>query len=203
MKAICLNCTLKPSPEESSTASLADVVMSVLREEGVQTDEIRLVDHRIDPGVISEAVAEGDEWPAIRERILAAEILLVATPTWMGQPSSVSKRALERMDAFLSETRDDGETPIAYNRVAGVVVVGNEDGAHHCISEISGVLVDVGYTVPGQAWTYWNKGPGPGEEVWLTTDEREWSITTGQTAARNLLAVARGLQAHPLPPPQS
>ncbi len=204
MRAICLNCTLKPSPEESSTASLADVVMAVLRAEGVETDEIRLVDHRIDPGVVSEPVAEGDEWPAVRERILAAEILLVATPTWLGQPSSVSKRALERMDAFLSETREDGATPIAYNRVAGVVVVGNEDGAHHCISEISGALVDIGYTVPAQSWTYWNKGPGPGEEVWLTTDEREWSITTGQTAARNLLTVARALQAYPLPPlPQS
>jgi multimeric flavodoxin WrbA len=118
----------------------------------------------------------------------------------MGQPSSVSKRALERMDAFLSETREDGETPIAYNRVAGVVVVGNEDGAHHCISEIAGALIDIGYTIPAQAWTYWNKGPGPGEETWLTTDEREWSTTTGQTAARNLLATARALSAHPLPP---
>jgi hypothetical protein len=112
--------------------------MSALRDEGVQTETIRLVDHQIDPGVVSEAVSDGDEWPAIRERILAAEILVVATPTWIGQPSSISKRALERMDAFLSETRDDDVTPIAYNRVAGVVVVGNEDDAHHCISEISG-----------------------------------------------------------------
>jgi len=203
MKAICLTCTLKRSPEESSAASLSEVVMSALREQGVETDEIRLVDHQIDPGVVSEAVSEGDEWPQVRERILAAEILVVATPTWLGQPSSVSKRALERMDAFLSETREDGETPVAYNRVAGVVVVGNEDGAHHCISEISGALVDIGYTVPGQAWTYWNKGPGPGDEVWLTTDEREWSITTGRTAANNLLAVARALQAWPMPAPAS
>jgi hypothetical protein len=99
------------------------------------------------------------------------------------------------MDALLSETYDDGETPIAFNRVAGVVVVGNEDAAHHCISEISGALIDIGYTIPAQAWTYWNKGPAPGEEESLTTDEREWSITTGQTAARNLLAVARPARA--------
>ena len=201
MKAICLNCTLKRSPEPSSTASLSEVVMSALRDQGVETDEIRLVDHQIDPGVVSEAVTGADEWPAIRERILAAEILVVATPTWLGQPSSVSKRALERMDAFLSETREDGQTPVAYNRVAGVVVVGNEDGAHHCIAEISGALIDIGYTVPAQAWTYWNKGPGPGEEEWLSTDEREWSITTGQTAASNLLAAAQALSAHPLPAP--
>jgi multimeric flavodoxin WrbA len=203
MRAICLNGTLKRSPEESSTASLSDVVLAALREEGVETDTIRLVDHTIEPGVVSEAVTDADEWPALRERILAAEILVVATPTWFGQPSSVCKRALERMDAFLSETRDDGETPIAFNRVAGVVVVGNEDGAHHCISEISGALVDIGYTIPGQAWTYWNKGPGPGDEVWLTTDERAWSIATGRTAAQNLLAVARALQAHPMPVPAS
>jgi multimeric flavodoxin WrbA len=201
VKAICLNCTLKRSPAASSSASLSDVVMSALRRAGVETDTIRLVDHTIEPGVVSEAVTEADEWPAIRERILTAEILVVATPTWLGQPSSVSKRALERMDAFLSETYDDDVTPIAFNRVAGVVVVGNEDGAHHCISEISGALIDIGYTIPAQAWTYWNKGPGPGEEEWLTTDEREWSITTGQTAARNLLAVARALRAHPIPPP--
>jgi len=174
--------------------------MATLREQGVETEQIRLVDHRIDPGVVSEPVTEGDEWPAIRERILAAEILVVATPTWLGQPSSVSKRALERMDALLSETGEDG-TPVAYNRVAGVVVVGNEDGAHHCIAEITGALIDIGYTIPAQAWTYWNKGPGPGEETWLTTTEREWSTTTGQTAASNLLAVARALSAHPMPAP--
>jgi multimeric flavodoxin WrbA len=203
VKAICLNCTLKRSPEPSSAASLSEVVTSALRDAGVEIDEIRLADHQIDPGVVSEAVSEGDEWPQIRERILAADILVVATPTWLGQPSSIAKRALERMDAFLSETGDDDATPVAYNRVAGVVVVGNEDGAHHCISEISGALVDIGYTIPAQAWTYWNKGPGPGDEEWLTTDEREWSITTGKTAAQNLLAVARALQAQPIPPPRS
>ena len=168
MRVTCLVCTLKRSPEPSNSESLAEVVLEELRTQGVQTDAIRLADHRIDPGVVSEAVSEGDEWPAIRERILAAEILLFALPTWLGQPSSVAKRALERMDAFLSETRDD-DTPVAYNRVAGVVVVGNEDGAHHCIAEVNGALNDIGYTLPGQNWTYWNKGPGPGEEEWLTT----------------------------------
>jgi hypothetical protein len=97
--------------------------------------------------------------------------------------------------------RPDDETPIAYNRVAGVVVTGNEDGAHHVISEVAGALVDIGYTVPGQAWTYWNKGPGPGDEEWLTTDHREWSITTARTAAQNLVAAARGLRASALPAP--
>jgi multimeric flavodoxin WrbA len=201
MRALCLNCTLKRSPEPSNTGALADVVLSALAEQGVETGTIRLADHRVEPGVVSEAVVEGDEWPAIRERILAAEILLVATPTWVGQPSSIAKRAIERMDAFLSETREDGETPVAFNRVAGVVVTGNEDGAHHCISEIAGALIDIGYTVPGQAWTYWNRGPGPGEEEWLNTDERDWTTSTGRAAAANLLAVARALEAQPIPAP--
>lgn len=202
MKALTLNCTLKRSPDESNTGSLASVVEEALREHGVETDQIRLADHVIEPGVVSEAVTDADEWPAIRERILAAEILIIATPTWLGQPSSIAKRALERMDAMLSETRDDG-TPVAYNRVGGVVVTGNEDGAHHIIAEVGQALNDIGYTLPAQGWTYWNKGPGPGDEEWLTTDEREWTITTGKTAAQNLVAVAKGLQASPIPAPPS
>jgi multimeric flavodoxin WrbA len=202
MHATCLVCTLKRSPEPSNSESLAEVVLDALRGEGVSTDVIRLADHRIDPGVVSEAVAEGDEWPEIRERIVAAEILIFALPTWLGQPSSVAKRALERMDAMLSETRDDG-TPVAYNRVAGVVVVGNEDGAHHCIAEVNGALNDIGYTLPGQNWTYWNKGPGPGQEEWLNTEDRERSISTGRTAAQNLLAAARALERSPIPAPPS
>ena len=201
MRATCLVCTLKRSPEESNSESLAQVVLGALRDEGVETDVIRLPDHRIDFGVASEALSERDEWPAIRARILASEILIVATPTWLGNPSSVSKMALERMDAFLSETRDDGRTPVAYNRVAGVVCVGNEDGAHHVIAETNAALNDIGYSMPGQNWTYWNKGPGPGEEEWLTTEDRDWSISTGKAAASNILAMARALRASPIPPP--
>jgi multimeric flavodoxin WrbA len=201
MRALCLTCTLKRSPEPSNTSDLAAVVLDALRAEGVETEEIRLVDHTIEPGVASEAVTDADKWPAIRERIVAADILVMATPTWLGQPASVAKRALERMDGMLSETREDGSTPIAYNRVAGVVVTGNEDGAHHVIAEINGALNDIGYTLPGQNWTYWNKGPGPGDEEWLNTSEREWTISTGKAAAQNLLAVARALAAAPIPPP--
>jgi multimeric flavodoxin WrbA len=101
MNAICLNCTLKRSPEPSNGEAPAEVVMSALREDGVQTEAVRLADYRIEPGVVSEAIVDGDEWPEIRARIVAADILVMATPTWIGQPSSIAKRALERMDAFL------------------------------------------------------------------------------------------------------
>ena len=99
-------------------------------------------------------------------------------------------------------TNDEGR-PVAYNRVAGVVVTGNEDGAHHVISEVSGALIDIGYTIPGQAWTYWNKGPGPGDSYLESDEGKEWSKTTGETAAQNLVAVAQALAGHPLPAPPS
>jgi multimeric flavodoxin WrbA len=199
LSAIVLNCTLKPSPAPSNTEALARVVMDALAERGVSVDIARVVDHDVKPGVSSDE-GEGDEWPALRERVLAADILVMATPTWLGQPSSVAKRALERMDAFLSETDDEGR-PVAYNRVAGIVVTGNEDGAHHVIAEVAQALIDLGYTVPGQAWTYWNRGPGPGPAYLEEPEGHEWSAKTGRAAAANLVAVATALQASPMGPP--
>jgi multimeric flavodoxin WrbA len=201
MKALILNCSLKANPEPSNTAQLANVLAGALRAEDIEVAEVRLADHAIAPGVETD-MGEGDEWPAIHDRILESEILIVATPTWVGRPSSIAQRMLERMDAMLAET-DDEERPVAYNRVAGVVVTGNEDGAHHVIAEIAGGLGDIGFTIPGQAWTYWNKGPGPGEDYSETDEGREWSATTGKAAASNLLAVARALAANPVPPPPS
>ncbi|MEV8592665.1 flavodoxin family protein [Streptomyces sp. NPDC052012] len=202
MKALAINCTLKKSPETSNTEALLRAVTEQLEKDGVEVDVVRAVDLDIAPGVVSEAVHEGDDWPDVHARILASEILVIASPTWLGQPSSVAKRVLERMDAMLSET-DDAGRPVAYNRVAGVVVTGNEDGAHHVISEITGGLQDIGYTIPGQAWTYWNQGPGPGPSFLEGGRGHDWSRRTGRAMAANLLGVAQALSAHPLgPPPQ-
>jgi multimeric flavodoxin WrbA len=201
MRATIINCTLKTSPETSNTEALASVVVDALKEHDVETEMIRALDYEIKPGTETD-MGTGDQWPEIHEKLLASEILVIATPTWFGQPSSVSKRVLERMNGMLSET-DDSERPVAYNRVAGVVVTGNEDGAHHVISEISGALVDIGYTIPGQAWTYWNKGPGPGDEYLEADDEegKQWSHTTGRAAAQNLVAVATALAANEMKAP--
>lgn len=202
LSCVVLNCSLKPSPADSNTEALAGVVLRALQDEGVTGEIVRLVDHQIDPGVESDAQSDGDEWPAIRAKVVAADIVILATPTWLGQISSVCKRALERMDAFLSETQEDGR-PITYDKVAGFVVTGNEDGAHHCIAQMAQGMIDLGFTVPAQAWTYWNKGPGPGDEEYLNSAQVDWSNTTGRTAAQNLLAVARALQGAPLPAPAS
>jgi multimeric flavodoxin WrbA len=199
MRALVLNCTLKPSPEPSNTDQLAQVVIDGLRRAKVEVEQVRLVDLAISPGVTSDE-GSGDEWPSVHEKLLRSEILVVATPTWVGRPSSVAQRMLERMDAMLSET-DDNDRPVAYNRVAGVVVTGNEDGAHHVISEISGGLGDIGYTIPGQAWTYWNKGPGPGPSYSDTAEGHDWSAKTGRTMAANLVAVAKALAETPVPAP--
>src|SRR3546814_19482732 len=94
----------------------------------------------------------------------------------MGHPSSVAQQVLERMDAMITEMRDG--VPVAYGKVAGVVCTGNEDGAHHVISEICGALIDIGYTIPPQAWTYWNKGPGPGDSYMQTDYRHDWSAKT-------------------------
>jgi multimeric flavodoxin WrbA len=199
LRALVVNCTLKPSPAESNTRALASGVEAALESRGAEVESLRAVDHDIRPGVSSDE-GDGDAWPAIRDRIVASDILVVATPTWLGQPSSVAKRVLERMDAMISETGDGGR-PIAYNKVAGAVVTGNEDGAHHVIAEVAQALIDIGFTVPGQAWTYWNRGPGPGPSYLQSDEGHDWSRATGQAAAANLVAVARALRDHPMPPP--
>ena len=201
MRAVVLNCTLKPSPETSSTEALARVVIAELEKGGASVDLVRLVDLNIKPGVESD-MGEGDDWPGVREKILAANILIVATPTWLGQQSSVCMRALERMDALIGEADGSGR-PVAFGKVAGVVVTGNEDGAHHIVASVCQALIDIGFTVPGHIWTYWHLGPGPGPNYVDTDQAHDYSDRVGRNAARNLLAVARVLKPETFPVPES
>lgn len=197
MRALFLSCTLKPSPKPSSTEALAQVLVGELARLGVESDLVRLVDLDIKPGTESD-MGNSDAWPGIRDKILAADIVVMATPTWLGQHSSVCQRAIERMDAMLSETKPDGR-PILFDKVAGVVVTGNEDGAHHIIACVTQAMMDCGFTIPAQCWTYWHLGPGPGPDYRDDTKGHEWSDRTGRNAARNLAAVASALKASPLP----
>ncbi len=201
MRALVLNCTLKPSPETSSTEALARVLMAELEKGGAAVELVRLVDLNIKPGVKTDQ-GEGDDWPTVHEKILNADILVMATPTWLGQQSSVCMRALERMDAMLSETDEEGRG-VAMNRVAGVVVTGNEDGAHHIVGTVSQALIDIGFTVPGQSWTYWHLGPGPGPDYVDTDKAHEYSDRLARNAARNLLAVAKALKPGVFPPQET
>jgi len=155
LTAIALNCTLKRSGgESSSTDKMIDLLAGAFRDNGVVLVEtIRMADHDVLPGVKSDE-GKGDAWPTIRKKILAADILILGTPVWMGQMSSIAKRVLERMDAFLSETDDASRTP-AYGKVAVCAIVGNEDGAHHITATVFQALNDVGWTVPAAGACYW------------------------------------------------
>ena len=201
MRAVVLNCTLKPSPGSSSTEALAKVVIGELEKGGAEVDLVRLVDLNIKPGVESD-MGEGDDWPSVHAKILAADILIVATPTWLGQQSSVCMRALERMDALIGETDDSGR-PVAFGKVAGVVIVGNEDGAHHIVGTVCQALIDIGFTVPGHSWTYWHLGPGVGPDYTETDQGHDYSDRVGRNAARNLLALAGVISPETFPVPES
>jgi multimeric flavodoxin WrbA len=155
LKAIAINCTLKGSDgEESSTDKMIALIGSELRKHGVTVGKtIRIADHDVKPGVTSDE-GKGDEWPDIRKRILAADILVFGTPIWMGQMSSIAKRVCERMDAFLSET-DEAKRMPSYGKVALLAIVGNEDGAHGASAHLYQSLNDTGWTIPAGAVAYW------------------------------------------------
>ena len=154
LKAVALITTLKRTPEASSADKLAHDLAAEFDTQGVDTEFIRLVDHVIKPGVEID-MKNGDEWPQIRKKIMAADILIVATPTWVGQMSSELLRAIERLDAELSETDDEGRYQ-TYPKVAAVAIVGNEDGAHKITADVLQSLNDLGFTFAANAATYWN-----------------------------------------------
>lgn len=149
---LALNCSLK-TKGESSTDRLLGLCLDGFAKHGVRTETIRVAALDIKPGVTSDE-GKGDAWPDLRQKIAACDILLIGSPVWMGQPSSVAKRVCERLDAFLEEADEKGRTP-GYGKVANVAVVGNEDGAHHVSAEIFQALADVGFTIPAGGPTYW------------------------------------------------
>jgi multimeric flavodoxin WrbA len=155
LTAIAINCTLKRSGgEPSSTDKMIGIISAELSKRAVEVREtIRIADHDIKPGVTSDE-GPGDAWPGIRKQILDCDILIFGTPIWLGQPSSLAKRVVERMDAFFSETDDCGRMP-SFGKVAVVGIVGNEDGAHHVTAELLQALNDTGWTIPAQAACYW------------------------------------------------
>ena len=155
LSAIALNCTLKSSGDEASST---DAMIAVLRDAFAQYDvtlseTLRIADYNVLPGVTSDE-GEGDDWPRLREKILAHDILVFGGPIWLGQISSIAKRVLERMDAFLSETDEKGRMP-SYSKVAVAAIVGNEDGAHWASSQLFQSLNDTRWTIPAAAACYW------------------------------------------------
>ena len=199
LKVVAFNCSLKSASdkEQSSTEVLLSQLLQALEEHGATGSIVRAVDHNIKAGVTSDE-GEGDDWPALRQRVVNADILIMATPIWLGQPSSVAKRVMERMDAFLGETDDKGRMP-SYGKVGIVAVVGNEDGAHHCAAELIQAMTEVGFTCPAGGVTYW-VGEAQGDKVYRDFKQAPKVVAeTTAMLASNTAHLARLLKAATYP----
>ncbi len=172
LSAVYVNCTLKKSPQKSHTDTLMTISRRIMDKENVKTEEIRLVDHQVADGVYPDMTKhnwEKDEWPALFERIIKADILILGTPIWLGEKSSVAQKLIERLYAMSAETNAKGQY-IYYGKVGGCIITGNEDGIKHCAMGILYSLQHVGYSIPPQADCGWigMVGPGPsyGDTEW-------------------------------------
>ncbi len=199
LSAIFINCTLKPSPEVSHTQGLADRAIAIMRRNGVQVEVVRAVDHEIATGVQPDMTAHGaerDDWPAIYERVLAADILVLMTPIWLGEKSSVATRVIERLYGNSHLLNAAGQWAY-YGRVGGCIVTGNEDGAKHCAMNVLYSLQHLGYTIPPQADSCWlgEAGPGPSYlDPGSGGPENDFTNRNTTFLAWNLMHVARMLK---------
>ncbi len=165
LRALFLNCTLKRSPELSHTQGLIDISRAIMERNGVNVEVLRPIDHDIATGVWGDMTTHGwdtDEWPMIYEKVKASDILVITSPIWLGEKSSVCTRVIERLYATSSDLNEHGQYSY-YGRVAGSLITGNEDGAKHCCMNILYSLQHLGYAIPPQADAAWlgEAGPGP------------------------------------------
>ncbi len=199
LKALALNCSLKASPKVSNTQALIDKVAGVFDELDVVLETIRVADMDVLPGVTSDE-GEGDQWPRILERIKACDILIIATPIWFGVRSSIAQRVLERLDGTFAEgDQVTGQYPL-YGKVGGVIITGNEDGAHDCAANTLFNLTHLGCTVPPNVDCYWvgDAGPGP-SYIQAGGDRHLYTNRTARYMAHNLAWFARLLCENPIP----
>ena len=165
LSALFINCTLKKSPNRSHTQGLMDVSAAIMRKQGVSVDSLRAIDHDIATGVWPDMTEHGwdtDEWPDLFSRVMAADILVVGTPIWLGDKSSVCARVIERLYANSGQLNESGQYAY-YGRVGGCLVTGNEDGVKHVAMNVLYSLQHLGYVIPPQADAGWigEVGPGP------------------------------------------
>lgn len=165
LRALYINCTLKKSPEVSNTEGLIKISRHIMEKHGVKTELLRAVDHQIATGVYPDMREHGwevDEWPEIYKKVMAADILVICGPIWLGDNSSVTKRVIERLYGNSSLLNDAGQYAY-YGKAGGCLITGNEDGIKHCAMNVLYSLQHLGYTIPPQADAGWvgDAGPGP------------------------------------------
>ena len=164
LRAIVLNCTLKPSGQPSNTDALLQVPQAIMQANGIETEILRPVDFDLPPGVFPDMREHGfkaDDWPDMCKKVMAADILIVGTPIWLGEESSVCRRLIERLYAESGKLNDRDQS-IYYGRVGGCIVTGNEDGVKHCAMSVLYALQHLGYLIPPQADAGWIGEAGPG-----------------------------------------
>jgi len=165
LRALFINCTLTKSPETSHTQYLIDASATIMEKNGVRVESIRSVDHDIAQGVYPDMTEHGwstDEWPDIYKKVVAADILVLAGPIWLGDNSSEMKKVIERLYAHSGELNDKGQW-VYYGKTGGCLITGNEDGIKHCAMNILYSMQHIGYSIPPQADAGWigEAGPGP------------------------------------------
>lgn len=165
LRAMYINCTLKKSPAKSNTQGLMDLSANIMKKEGVNVDNLRFVDHEVATGVFPDMTEQGwetDEFPELFKRIIAADILIIGTPIWLGEQSSKTRKLIERLYAMSSEQNEKGQY-LYYGKTGGCIITGNEDGIKHCAMGILYSLQHLGYSIPPQADAGWigEVGPGP------------------------------------------
>ena len=172
LNVMYINCTLKKSPETSNTSKLIDVSKRIMEKEQVSIDEIRLVDHEVASGVYPDMKEHGwekDEWPQLFDRIFKADILIVGTPIWLGEKSSIAQKLIERLYSMSGKRNEKGQS-LFYGKAGGCIVTGNEDGVKHSSMGVLYALQHIGYSIPPQADSGWigEVGPGPsyGDTEW-------------------------------------
>lgn len=199
IKAIFLNCTLKPSPDVSNTQALIEKVAGLMQRQGVDVESVRIADHEVGTGISSD-LGPGDAWPQILRRIYESDILVIATPIWLGDISSLCQRVIERLDATFGEYDEaNGQFPL-YNKVGAVIVTGNEDGAQKCSEHVLFALQSLGCTIAPNSDVYWvgDAGAGPsyieagGSRHFYTNKVAAWM-------AYNTVWMARLLTENPCP----
>ena len=199
LRALFINCTLKRSPEASNTSGLADLAVAIMQRNGVTVETIRAVDHQIATGVYPDMTEHGwdrDDWPAIFEKVIAAEILVVLSPIWLGEKSSVCTQVIERLYGNSHLLNDAGQWAY-YGRVGGCIITGNEDGAKHCAMNILYSLQHLGYVISPQADSAWlgEAGPGPSYlDPGSGGPENDFTNRNTTFLAWNLMHVARMLK---------
>ncbi|WP_249317097.1 flavodoxin family protein [Bacillus sp. FJAT-50079] len=199
INALVLNCTLKKSSEQSNTRALIEKVTEIFEEKGINTEILTMADYDIGLGITHEAVSEKDEWPMIFEKVKNADILIIGSPIWLGEQSSVAVKTIERLYGGSGLTNEKGQY-IYYNKVAGVVVTGNEDGAKHVSRSLIYSLSHIGFTIPPNVDTYWVGEAGPGPSfIEAKGDQNDFTMQHAKIMAYNLIHFAKLFKNHPIP----